>query len=605
VGVDAQINGAAPSTRAAISSASSIEFFVSGIKRHKTGAVFVAASLALSLLGVTFGPNWLGRKPRAPQMRITRIPNLDKSHEVAISPDGKYLAEIARHDGQSGIWLIEVATGNRTPVLAAPANILGNLIFAKNGEKIFYVRDRALYQIPVRGGEAAKLIAEVERPLTLAPDEKQVAFVRKRNADQESALMVVKVDGSGERVLATRQKPEVLDYPAWSPDGKLIACSSGLVASNRTESLITFDVATGREQPIPTERWQAFERVIWLPDGSGLIAAAREKWSGPAQVWQISYPAGEVRRITNDLDNYDELGLTADGKTLMTMQYAQRSSLWVMPKETPGGAKPITSNDHELYRAVSCTPDGRIVYPSDVSGTRDIWIMNIDGTTPKQLTANVGANILSNASPDGRYIVFASNRANQGAFNIWRINMDGSNPLQLTHGSGGESGPVCSPDGQWLVYSKGGPNVDNAQKTLWKVPLDGGTPVQLTNAPSYGAAISPDGTLIACWYKQATTVPWKIALLPFTGGAPLRFFDAPHTPVLWIRWTPDGQALSYIDTRAGVSNIWSQPLSGDPPRQETQFTSEQISSFDWSRDGQLVCSRAHSTQDIVLITDFR
>lgn len=127
----------------------------------------------------------------------------------------------------------------------------------------------------------------------------------------------------------------------------------------------------------------------------------------------------------------------------------------------------------------------------------------------------------------------------------------------------------------------------------------------MTNAPSNGAAISPDGTLIACWYKQDAASPWQLALIPFTGGAPIKFFDAPPAPTLWPRWTPDGLAISYIDTREGVSNIWSQPLSGGPPQQVTQFTSEEIEGFDWSRDGTLVCSRLHSTQDVLLITDFR
>jgi Tol biopolymer transport system component len=227
--------------------------------------------------------------------------------------------------------------------------------------------------------------------------------------------------------------------------------------------------------------------------------------------------------------------------------------------------------------------------------------MNADGTNPKQLTRDAGANILPKISPDGRYIVFASNRANKGAFNIWRMAMDGSNPIQLTHGSG-ESGPACTPDGLWVVYSKGGPDVLNAEKTLWKITIDGGEPVQLTNAPSNGAAISPDGALIACWHKQDATSPWPLAIIPFAGGPPIKFFDAPRNPILWPRWTPDGQEVSYIDSREGVSNIWSQPISGGPPKQVTQFTSELIDGFDWFRTGQLVCSRLHHVQDVVLIT---
>jgi serine/threonine protein kinase len=589
-----------------LATTSTIESIVSGIKRHRTSAVFALASLVVVTIGITFGLRRLIRL-RAPssQMRISRIPNMDKAEVVAISPDGKYVAEIARNAGQYGIWLVEAATGNSVPVIALPSNVFSSgLVFSKDGDRIFYVSDGALYQVPARGGEAVKLMADVADSITMSPDEKQVAFVRNRDQDEEMALTIVNMDGSGERVLATRKKPNFIGQPAWSPDGKLIACAFGRVASNRTEGLIGYEVATGQERQITTERWQGFERVMWLPDGSALIAAAGESGT-PIQIWHISYPEGEVRRITNDLDNYTELGLTADGRSLLTIQYARRSSLWIVPKGNPNAAKPITLSDRDVYRVVSFTPDGRILYMSEIGGNRDIWIMDADGSNPKQLTASAGNNILMKASPDGRYIVFSSNRANKGAFNIWRMNIDGSNPIQLTYGSG-ESGPACSPDGLWVVYSKGGPEVNNAEKSLWKVPIDGGEPVQLTNAPSNGAAISPDGTLISCWYKQDAAAPLQLALIPFTGGPPIKFFDARRAvPIVWPRWTPDGQEVSYVRNREGVSNIWSQPIGGGPAKQVTQFTSEQIEGFDWSRDGTIACTRAHSAEDVLLISDFK
>src|SRR5439155_809763 len=79
-------------------------------------------------------------------------------------------------------------------------------------------------------------------------------------------------------------------------------------------------------------------------------------------------------------------------------------------------AKPITSGEHYLYRHVAWTPDGRILYASNIGNSRDIWIMNGDATEPKQLTANAGVNLQPQPSADGRYIVFSSNRSNEGAF---------------------------------------------------------------------------------------------------------------------------------------------------------------------------------------------
>jgi hypothetical protein len=188
------------------------------------------------------------------------------------------------------------------------------------------------------------------------------------------------------------------------------------------------------------------------------------------------------------------------------------------------------------------------------------------------------------------------------------MNIDGSNPAQLTHGSG-ESQPVCSPDGHWVVYSKGGPNTTPWQKTLWKVSIDGGEPVQVSDKPSSGAGISPDGNVIACWYAhdpaEQNPPPMKIALIPFAGGPPIKILDAIRTAIHPVRWNPDGQSIDYIDTHPFLSNVWSQPINGGPSKQLTQFTSELIEGFDWSRDGTLVCSRLHGVQDVVLISDFR
>ena len=164
---------------------------------------------------------------------------------------------------------------------------------------------------------------------------------------------------------------------------------------------------------------------------------------------------------------------------------------------------------------------------------------------------------------------------------------------------------VGSPDGQWVFFSLGGPEIPPDAKTIWKVSIDGGEPIRITNTPSNGAAISPDGTTIACWYKQDKRSPWQIALIPITGGPPTQIISANRTSLFRLRWTPDGQAISYINTRDGVSNIWSQPINGGPAKQLTQFTSELIEGFAWTRNGNLICARNYTARDIVRISDFR
>jgi hypothetical protein len=76
--------------------------------------------------------------------------------------------------------------------------------------------------------------------------------------------------------------------------------------------------------------------------------------------------------------------------------------------------------------------------------------------------------------------------------------------------------------------------------------------------------------------------------------------------VIPARSSPYSRALIYILTRAGVSNLWSQPVDGGKPAQMTDFTSDQIFWLDYSRDHhQLACARGTQTADVVLINDLK
>jgi len=187
---------------------------------------------------------------------------------------------------------------------------------------------------------------------------------------------------------------------------------------------------------------------------------------------------------------------------------------------------------------------------------------------------------------------------------------DGGNLKQLTAEQGGRF-PQSSPDGRWVVFHST-PGSLRAAQTIWKVSIDGGEPVRLTDKWTSNPTVSPDGSLVACWYRdndQQPNPPTKIAIIPFAGGDPVKVLDLPQqsfTSDAGLRWTPDGRALTYIDTINGVANIWSLPLDGGRPKQLTDFKTDQIFWFDFSRDGkQLALSRGTQRSDVILIRDFR
>ncbi|MGI8565083.1 MAG: DPP IV N-terminal domain-containing protein, partial [Pyrinomonadaceae bacterium] len=391
---------------------------------------------------------------------------------------------------------------------------------------------------------------------------------------------------------------------AWSPDGKMIACAaSSADADGYYHNVVGVSVEDGSEKPLTSQRWGSVAQVAWQADGSGLVMIAMAGGGGreatPAQLWQLSYPGGEARRITNDLNRYRDVSLTADASALVTVQTNRISNIWVAPKGDEGRARQITSGTLDGSSGLTWTPDSRIVYASDASGKQDIWIMNADGSNQRQLTHDGVSKAWPAVSTDGRSIIFTSTRS--GRTNIWRMDADGGNPKQLTDGNINVYGHP-SPDGRWVVYT----SMDHGNATVWRVPIDGGQPVRLSDPTSNLPVVSPDGKQIVCFYwDEQASPPRGAMILPFEGGPPTRRFNiGPHAGGFVLHWKPDSRAILYIGIR--LTNIWSQPVDGGEPVQLTHFQGDQVFNFDYSPDGKwLAIARGRVTDDVVLISDFR
>ncbi|PYS51113.1 MAG: hypothetical protein DMF68_05365 [Acidobacteria bacterium] len=598
---------------AAATNVSSAEYVVNQIKSHKKSVLLIVALLVLG--GVGFALYKLLGQHQSKQVvsleaaKITRLTTSGKASNVAISPDGKYVVHVQDDGGQRSLWMRQTATQSNVQIVAPAAVSFDALAFSPDGNFVYYsvsgqsYPQRVLFQIPTLGGSPKKILEDLDADhISFSPDGKQFAFIRTASG-KESSVMIADADGANVRkIVSVKNPPESLGSPAWSPDGRRIAYDVLNYDSN-DETLYEAQVADGSTKPLTAQRWfRIAYGTAWMSDGNSLLMLAAAEQKFVFQIWQLSYPEGEAHRLTNDLDNYTAMSLTADSKTLAVVKQVTQANIWIAPNNDVSRARPVTSGSGKADRYVAWTPDGgRIVYSSNASGNDDIWIVNADGGNQKQLTSNARVNRLPAVSPDGRFIVFLSDRS--GTPHIWRMNLDGSDQRQLTNGALGEQTPQFSPDGRWIVYSTAHGN----RRTAWKIISDGsGAPVQFSGKVSSSPTVSPDGKSVAYFYKETDNAPFRIAIAALEGGEPFKTFALPPTFDAPLRWTPDGRAVAYIDTRNAFSNIVAQPIDGGAVKQLTNFTSDRIFWFDFSHDGkQLALSRGTQTSDVVLIKDFR
>ena len=582
---------------------SSAEYIIGEIKRLGRGATIVLAVLAVG--GVTFGLYKLIRWTQSQTsqtkstfsfqtMKIARLTSTGKATAAAISPDGKYVVHVVDDGNQQSLWIRQVSISSNVQI-SPPSDVsyLG-LTFSPSGNYLYYImwdkkNPYALYQMPVLGGTAKKLVSDIDSIVTFSPDGKQFAFVRGNPSQGEVSVILANADGTAERPLATRRMvPGPFSGPAWSPDGKVIAWPATYSdASGIYTTLVEVQLADGSQRTINSQRWWRLGDLAWLRDGSGLIFTARETFASPTQIWYVSYGEGQLRKITNDLNDYVSLSLTAESDVLVTVESERVSNIWIARNDDLRRASQITYSRLDGVEGISFTPDGRIVYTSGPSGKLDLWIMESNGTGQKQLTADAGNTRVPSVSPDGRYVVFMSDRT--GTSHIWRIDIDGSNARQLTNGNG-EWAPAFAPNGQWVFFllSSGGAG---------KVPIDGGDTIRVIDKASGGVGISPDGK----WIASGLTAT-KSAIYPVEGGEPHKILDIPS---FYASWTPDGRALAYLDKKNG-STISTQTIDGGTTKQLMDFKPDRIFYFAWSRDGkQLALARGATNNDVILISNFK
>jgi eukaryotic-like serine/threonine-protein kinase len=595
-----------------------------------TAAAVVALIVVGAIAAIAFHDRFGHRHQEAAsfsQMSISPLTSTGNIHSATISADGKWVAYVADEKGSHGIWIRQLATGSTAQVeLGSPGEIEG-LNFSLDGNYLYFVkRDESvgvgtLFQAPSLGGAPRQVIVDVDSPISFSPDGKRFVFVRQVSKAKTSKLIIANTDGSGEQDLQVLSNPARFsdNGPAWSPDGKRIAVADDPTGEFDKYAVEIVDVDSKTKTRLGSTDWLSPDQMAWLPDGAALLFNARvAKASLNAQLFSLSYPDAEIRRVTNDLNFYNGTSITSDGSALVSAQVTLTGSLWI----ANFGSSTSLSAPHQISSGISradgisgiiWAPDDKIIYTYYTSGAIQLASASPDGSNVHDIAPGVVSPSWLSSCGDGRHFVFGMGRGNDSS-SIWRADMDGSNLTQLSTGKIAVH-PNCSPDGKFVVYV----GVVGDSVHLMRVGIDGGTPAEISKEELFSPVISPDGNSVACAYQPDPGKRPKLAVVGLNGGEIRNVYDLP--PEMQgafngdggqkLAWTKDGRAILYPFNKDGVISLWAQPVG---PQGSAPAAAKQVMNlgpdFQWgaytlSPDGkQIIYAHGRAVTDAVLISHF-
>ncbi len=456
---------------------------------------FWLVALVVCFVGITAAA-WLmlGRRD-APELGELKIEPLTSQGgwelAPAISPDGQSVAFTwsDKLDGTKNIYVKRLAEDNPVRLTNNSDGLIGYLAWSPDGKRIAFKYagkgygkfGGSIYSIPAGGGRAERLFdlvnADLSSGIDWSPDGTELAFSDVLPGASRLALYLLNLRTGKTRRLTS---PAVEDWGDWnpkfSPDGLTIAFK-------RVTGFWLDDLYLVTRRGGAPRRLTATQRGIWghawWPDGKSLIVSCQRTGS-IFGIWRFPLtPNLPPERIS--LGGMDAITPTVSRKINRIAWVDQLWDLNIYQIAATGAGTPVKLIASTLRdQGATYSPDGRIAFVSDRSGSREIWLANRDGSGQLRVTNLKGPPIDHlQWSPDGRQIAFESRLPGHiGLFalqcNVGSLSCSG--PKRLTSQSAPEAAPAWSPDGKFLYFASS----RTGQWEVWKQPASGGQLAQVT-----------------------------------------------------------------------------------------------------------------------------
>jgi Tol biopolymer transport system component/tRNA A-37 threonylcarbamoyl transferase component Bud32 len=432
-----------------------------------------------------------------------------------------------------------------------------------------------------------------EYAATLSPDSRFLVYSHTRYGTMD---LFIRAREGGEALRLTEGPGDEI-LPRWSPDGTEIAFVSGRGASYAIYRM----APTGGEPRLLVDThiaflvsfWDAINSLgslPWSPDGSSLVFS-RALPGGGVGVAQVDLETRDEKLLTSATGGSKDLSASwsFDGNSIVFSRARQGiSQLWLV-SPAGGDERVLLADEGITYEEPCFLPDDQhVVFRSDRGGNDNIWAVHIESGELTRLTFGGGKDQFPTVAPDG---VISMTQFNHQT-DLTELVVATGDLRRLTKWTQDNFGGRYSPDDTRIAYHS--TRAGNAEIMI--LDLETGREVNLSDDPAMDIlpAWSPDGREIAFISNRKGATHLRVADAESGQSRRLSDREIPIPSVVWgvslnLRWTPDGDAIGYVDLGPGGPALWLVDREGG----EARRLRGDVLRFDWFRDRHRI---VYSTQ---------
>lgn len=237
----------------------------------------------------------------------------------------------------------------------------------------------------------------------------------------------------------------------------------------------------------------------------------------------------------------------------------------------------------------------RIVFYSARDGDEDVYIMETDGANVRQLTDEPGRDYEPDAAPDGRTVVFASQRETGDSSQLYLMDVDGSDVRRLTFSASGPNDPKrvlddyahWSPDGRRVVFQRTRISDEGVDSDIWLVDIATGEGTQLTQGERWNSTPSFSADGLSILFESNRSGDFDIYRMELESGELTRLTDAPGIDSM-AKESPDGKLIAFMAERDETNaEVYLMDADGGNVRRLTDSELDDECP-QWSPDGKLL-----------------